>query len=88
MDGNSFPDEQDELCRVLARGLRWCHRIFGWMRSDESDYLSSTARPYMYGLILGWSWVQIDVGILGPLSDPGIGADRPFASGRTLNVYG
>ena len=47
--------------------------------SDEPDNLNSTVEPYMYGLILR---------VLGPLSDPGIGADRPFASGRTLNVFG
>ena len=47
-------------------------------RSDEPDNLNSTVEPYMYGLILR---------VLGPLSDPGIGADRLFASGRTLNVY-
>ena len=66
---------------VLACGKCVSLWIFGGMerRSDEPDNLIFTVRPYMYGLMLR---------VLGPLSDPGIGADRPFASGRTLNVYG
>ena len=48
-------------------------------QSDEPDFISLTVGPHKYGFI---------VGFLGPLSNPGIGADRPFASGRTLNFYG
>ena len=35
-----------------------------------------------------WCVRTLHIEVLGPLSNPVNGADRPFASGRTLNCYG
>ena len=35
-----------------------------------------------------WCVRTLNIEVLGPLSNPVNGADRPFASGRTLNCYG
>ena len=80
-----YTDERVELCRGLAFvGVNLRTRILGWM---DAKMQHRSAEPNNLSFFCYTVQVRMDFGVLGPLSNPGIGADRPFASGRTLNVY-